>query len=125
MKPISDYNSSAYYDLLDLDVVSADGKTLGNLHGMWSDHTTGSIEYLGVKASWFFGKNSVVPAVGAEVEEEKHCVRVPYTAACIKAAPQFATGAEIDEKHEEEIDRYYMAHQPANCSIGITEERRP
>ena len=116
MKPISDYNSSAYYNLVDLDVVSADGQTVGSLHGMWSDHTTGSIEYLGVKASWFFGKNFVVPARGVKVEEEKHCVHVPYTAACIKGAPQFATEAEIDEQHEEEISRYYAAHQPADFS---------
>ena len=114
MKPITDYHSSAYYDLLDLDVVSADGQTVGNLHGMWSDHTTGSIEYLGVKASWFFGKNLVVPAVGAEVEEDQHRVRVPYTAACIQGAPQFATEAEIDEEHEKEISRYYAAHQPSD-----------
>ncbi len=113
MKPISDYNSSAYYNLVDLDVVSADGKTVGNLHGMWSDHTTGSIEYLGVKASWFFGKNCVVPAKGVQVDEEKHRVCVPYTAASIQGAPQFATEAEIDEQHEEEIGRYYAAHEPA------------
>lgn len=112
MKPISDYNSSAYYSLVDFDVVSADGHTVGNLHGMWSDHTNGSIEYLGAKASWFFGKTSVVPAAGAQVDEEKHCVLVPYTAACIKGAPQFATEAEIDEEHEQEIGRYYAAHQP-------------
>ena len=111
MKPISDYNSSAYYNLLDFDVVTFDGKTLGNLHGMWSDHTTGSIEYLGVKLSWFFGKNCVVPAVGAEVDEAKFRVLVPYTAACIKGAPQFASEAEIDEEHEQEINRYYEANQ--------------
>ena len=113
-KAISDYNSSAYYNLVDLDVVSADGQALGNLHGMWSDHTTGSIEYLGVKASWFFGKNFVVPAVGAEVEEDQHRIRLPYTAACVKGAPQFAAEAEIDEDHEEEINRYYAAQPPAD-----------
>lgn len=114
MKPISNYNSSAYYNLVDLDVVSVDGQTMGNLRGMWSDHTTGSLEYLGVKLSWFFGKNFVVPAAGAQVDEEKHRVLVPYTAACIKGAPQFDTEAEIDEQHEEEIGRYYTAHKPAD-----------
>lgn len=112
MKPLSDYNSSAYYNLVDLDVVSADGKTIGNLHGMWSDHTTGSIEYLGVKPSWFFGKNLVVPAAGAHVDEAKHRVHVPHAAASVQGAPQFATEAEIDEEHEEEINRYYAA-QPS------------
>ena len=111
MKPLTEFNSSAYYNLVDLDAVSSDGQTVGNLHGMWSDHTTGSIEYLGIKASWFFGQNCVVPAKGAQVDEEKHCVRLPYTAACIKGAPQFATEAEIDEEHEQEISRYYMAYQ--------------
>ena len=118
MKPISDYNSSAYYDLLDLDVVSSDGKTLGNLHGMWSDHTTGSIEYLGVKVSWFFGKNFVVPAIGAQVDEEKFRVLVPYTAACIKGAPEFAAEAEIDEEHEENIGRYYEAHPSSTNPVS-------
>ena len=114
MKPISDYNSSAYYNLVDLDVVSADDQKMGNLRGMWSDHTTGAIEYLGVKLSWFFGQNLVVPSAGVRVDEKNHRVLVPYTAACIKGAPQFATEAEIDEQHEEEITRYYAAHRPAD-----------
>ena len=116
MKSLTDFNSSAYYNLVDLDVVSSDGQTLGNLHGMWSDHTTGSIEYLGVKASWFFGKNCVVPAEGAQVDEDQHCVHVAYTAACVKGAPQFATEAEIDEEHEKEIGRYYAAQRSAELS---------
>ncbi|MDB6109291.1 MAG: hypothetical protein JWR69_1041, partial [Pedosphaera sp.] len=53
---------------IDFDVVDKNDKKIGTLHSLWVDRN-GQPAFLGVKTGWIFGKNHVVPADAAEVNQ--------------------------------------------------------
>ena len=107
MKMLNTLTSSAYHDLIDYNVVDQGGGHVGTLHSLWSDQNTGALEFLGVKTGWLFGKNHVVPASQAQIDEDNRFVQIPFAADFIKEAPSIAADAEITEDQEAEIYRYY------------------
>src|SRR5438874_528313 len=107
MKPLQDFGSATYHDFLDFLVVDKDGKDVGTFFSAWSDQKTGNFEYLGIKTGFLLGKNHIVPAKGAEVDEEKKTIHVPYTLDFLKEAPVCDAAAEVTEEHENEIKAYY------------------
>lgn len=107
MKMLNTLTSNAYHDLIDYNVVDQSGDNVGSLHSLWSDQNTGALEFLGVKTGWLFGKNHVVPAEKAQIDEENRFIQIPFAAAFIKEAPSIAADAEITEEQEAEIYRYY------------------
>ena len=107
MKMLNTLTSNAYHDLIDYNVVDQGGDHVGTLHSLWSDQNTGALEFLGVKTGWLFGKNHVVPADKAQIDEDNRFVQIPFAADFIKEAPSIAADAEITEEQEAEIHRYY------------------
>ena len=107
MKPLQDYTSATYHDFLDFLIVDKDGQDVGTLFSAWSDQATGAFEYLGIKTGFLLGKNHIVPARDAQVDEEKQTIQVPYTVEFLKDAPVCAAEAEVTEEHEKEIKAYY------------------
>lgn len=107
MKPLTDFPSAAYHDLLDFAVVDKNGEAVGALFSSWSDQKTGGFEFLGVKTGWLLGKNHIIPAKGAQVDEEAKKILLPYTAEVLKEAPVCDAAAEITEEHEKAIRDYY------------------
>ena len=107
MKPLQDFPSSSYHDMLDFLVVDSAGERVGTLYSMWSDQATGRFEFIGFKTAWLMGKNHIVPAVGVQVDEEEKTIHVPYTVEFLKDAPTFDAAAEITEEQENAIRAHY------------------
>lgn len=107
MKSLEEYTSAAYHDFLDYAVVDQAGEQIGTLFSSWSDEKTGAFEFLGVKTGWLVGKNHIIPAKGAMVDDEGHKIHLPYSSKTLKNAPTCDAAAEITEAHEDEIRGYY------------------
>ena len=107
MKTLKDITGDSLEQMIDFKVVDQNGDSVGTLHSLWSDPTTGAVEFLGVKTGWLFGQNHVVPAEKAELDESRNVVRLPYTSLFVKEAPSMSADAEISEAEEENIYRYY------------------
>ena len=107
MKTLKNMTGDSLEQMIDYKVVDQNGGSIGTLHSLWSDPTTGAVEFLGVKTGWIFGQNHVVPAEKAELDEAESVVRLPYNEAFIKDAPAISAEAEISEDEEAEIYQYY------------------
>ncbi len=107
MKTLKEMTGDSLEQMIDYKVIDQDGDSVGTLHSLWSDPTTGAVEFLGVKTGWLFGQNHVVPAEKAELDESQNVVRLPYTSLFVKEAPSMSADAEISEAEEENIYRYY------------------
>ena len=123
MKTLKNMTGDSLEQMIDYKVVDQNGGNIGTLHSLWSDPTTGAVEFLGVKTGWIFGQNHVVPAEKAELDETENVVRLPYTEAFIKEAPAISAEAEISEEEEENIYRYYGLNRtddaPGNNQAGV------
>jgi sporulation protein YlmC with PRC-barrel domain len=122
MKPLKNMTGDALEQMIDYKVVDQNGKSIGSLHSLWSDPTTGGVEFLGVKTGWLFGHNHVVPAEKATVDEAHSVIRLPYTELFIKEAPSIAADAEISEVEEGEIYKFYGLVSPAQAAPQLSAE---
>ena len=120
MKSLKNMTGDSLEQMIDYKVVDQNGATIGTLHSLWSDPTTGGVEFLGVKTGWLFGHNHVVPAEKAELDEAENVVRLPYTEVFIKEAPSMAADAEISEMEEDTIYQYYGLPSPTHAEIGVS-----
>lgn len=107
MKPLQDFSSSSYHDMLDFRVLDPAGESVGTLYSMWSDQSTGRFEFIGFKTTWLSGKNHIVPATNVQVDLESKTIHVPYTVEFLKGAPAFDAAAEITEEQEATIREHY------------------
>lgn len=123
MKLLQTLTAASLEGIIDHKVIDQGGEPIGTLHSLWSDPATGSVEFLGVKTGWIFGHNHVVPAAGAELEEDRFSVRVPFAAAFIKGAPSIPAAAEITEAQEARIYAYYRGDGPAGDARAAGAER--
>lgn len=123
MKTFQNIATDSLGQYIDHKVVDRDGYSVGTLHSLWSDAETGAVEFLGVKAGWIFGRNYVVPAETARLDEAEHLVWLPYTEAFIKDGPAIGVEVDIYEAEEESINRYYSANHtddaPGNGGSGV------
>ena len=118
MKTLKDITGDSLEQMIDYKVIDQDGDSVGTLHSLWSDPTTGAVEFLGVKTGWLFGQNHVVPAEKAELDESQNVVRLPYTSLFVKEAPSISADAEISEDEEEKIYHYYGLGREDNVAGG-------
>lgn len=122
MKAIKTMTSDSLEAIIDFKVVDEQGEPIGSLHSLWSDPGTGAVEFIGVKTGWLFGRNHVVPADRAELDEDLSAVRLPYPEAFIKEAPSISADAEISEAEESEIYAYYGRQAAAEPAGDPTSE---
>ena len=120
MKSLKNMTGDSLEQMIDYKVVDQNGETIGSLHSLWSDPTTGGVEFLGVKTGWLFGHNHVVPAEKAELDETENVVRLPYTEVFIKEAPSMPADSEISEVEEDNIYQYYGLPSPTHVDTGIS-----
>lgn len=88
------------------DVQDETGNKIGTVHNLWAGQT-GHPTFIGVKTGWVFGKNHVVPAETAMVNDNQRVVRLPYSEEKIKEAPAFDADAPLTEVDEQRIRSYY------------------
>jgi hypothetical protein len=121
MKSLKNMTGDSLEQMIDYKVVDQNGASIGTLHSLWSDPTTGGVEFLGVKTGWLFGHNHVVPAEKAELDETDSVVRLPYTELFIKEAPSIPADAEISEMEEDSIYEYYGLTSPGQAAAGAAD----
>jgi sporulation protein YlmC with PRC-barrel domain len=97
-------------------VVDERGDDIGTLDALWTDEDTGKVEFLGVKTGWIFGKTHVVPAHGAQMQEDY--VRVPYQADFVKDAPSYPPHEELSYAQEGEVYDYYGISREEVTTVG-------
>jgi len=121
---------SGFSRYIDFDVVDQKDSKIGTLHSLWVDRE-GQPAFLGVKTGWIFGKNHVVPADTAEVNQSARKIRLPYDEDMIKNAPAFDADRDLDLDAERQICDYYHtggageeehAHEATTPRFSTTEE---
>ena len=105
MNTFDDISDQTFQTLIGRKVVDNRGDTIGTLDALWTDETSGKVEFLGVKAGWLLGKTHVVPARGVEVHDDH--VRVPYDTQHVKDAPSYPAEEPLSEAQEDEVLQYY------------------
>jgi uncharacterized protein (TIGR02271 family) len=78
---------------------------------IWTDHN-GQPAFLGVRTAWLFGKTHIVPAYGAQVNQQDERIRLPYLTEDVKNAPSYDPDAELDHNIEREVFTYYRERGP-------------
>ncbi len=87
-------------------IVDRDEEVIGRLSSLWTDES-GQPAYLGVKTSWFSGKNHVIPAHAASMDSRRERIRVPFSVQAVKDAPDFDPDCELSDADERRIEEYY------------------
>lgn len=97
----------AWEHLIGYTVEDATGARIGTLKALWEDFTRRPA-YLGIATSWLdFGRIHVVPAQYASISERTKRIRLPFSAATVKHAPECHGKAEITLRGETKIRDYY------------------
>ena len=105
MSTFDDLTDQTFPSIIGRKVVDERGDDIGTLDALWTDEDTGKVEFLGVKTGWIFGKTHVVPAGGAQLQDDH--VRVPYQAEFVKDAPSYPPHEELSYAQEDEVYNYY------------------
>ena len=90
------------------DVYDKNDEHVGKVTAIWADHT-GQPAYLGVRTLWLIGKTHVVPAYGAQVNQQEQRIRLPYLKDHVKNAPNYDPDIELDFGKEQEVFSYYSS----------------
>jgi uncharacterized protein (TIGR02271 family) len=120
MKTFDNLTDQAIPSLLGRKVVDEGGENIGTLEALWTDETTGKVEFLGVKVGWMMGKTHVMPARGVEIGEDEGHIRVPYTAQRVKDAPSYPADEELSDAREREIYQYYGVPSAGAAAVGTS-----
>ena len=70
-------------------MVDQNNEVIGKLSSLWTDESGPA--YLGVKTSWFSGKNHVIPAHAARVDARRERIWVPFSEQVVKDSSGSAT----------------------------------
>lgn len=105
MNTFDDINDQSFQSFIGRKVVDDRGDTIGTLDALWTDETSGRVEFLGIKTGWLLGKIHVVPVRGVEIHDDR--IRVPYDAQLVKDAPSHSAEEALSDAKEQEITQYY------------------
>ena len=126
-----DHTTDAMNQLLDSEVVDAEGNRIGAVENLWLDPATEQPEFVAVKTGTVMGRTHLVPVAGAQIDDATHQLRVPYSQDQIKGAPHFPADANLSEQDEEQVYRHYGLRRSEAPSatglatgIGTTEQQQ-
>lgn len=101
-------------DLLDEQVLDADGNQIGTVYNVWVDDSTGTLEFLSIKTAWFTGDAHIVPAENVEIGVD--AVKLPFVGEMVKAAPHYEAQHDISPTEENAIYQYYGQERSIEAS---------
>jgi sporulation protein YlmC with PRC-barrel domain len=116
MSTFDELTDETFPSIIGRKVADQHGDDVGTLDALWTDEDTGKVEFLGVKTGWIFGKTHVVPAHGAQIQEDY--VRVPYDADFVKDAPSYPPHEELSYAQEREVYEYYGISKEEATTAG-------
>ncbi len=91
--------------LYDAEVVDQGGEKVGAMGQVYLDNKTGEPAWVTVRTGWFSGRKVFVPLSTAEIVRDQ--IRVPYSIAMIKAAPDIPCDRHLSEDEEQDLFEYY------------------
>jgi len=100
---ISEQNIAA---LIGTDVIDSDGDRIGNVGQIYVDPATGRPTWATVKTGFFGLSESFVPLEQADQVDGD--IRVPYTKATVKDAPNIDPDAELSDEEQDRLYDYYQ-----------------
>jgi sporulation protein YlmC with PRC-barrel domain len=118
--------------MLDIDTVlgwrgktvrDREGEKVGTLGDLYLDRETDRPAYAGVRTGLFRQRESVVPL--SDAEEVDGDVRVPYTAAQIREAPNVDPEIALDADEEARLDDHYGAGGGATVGAVAADRAEP
>jgi uncharacterized protein (TIGR02271 family) len=92
-------------DLMDADVVGADGDKLGGVGQVYLDDDSGQPAWVTVKTGFFGTNENFVPLADASLTGG--AIQVPYTKDKVKDAPNMAPDGSLSREEEAELYAYY------------------
>lgn len=116
MNTFDDVNDQTFQSLIGRKVVDNRDDTIGTLDALWTDETSGKVEFLGVKTGWLLGKTHVVPVREVEIHDDR--IRVPYDAQQVKGAPSYSADEALSNAQEQEIIQYYEGRTAGRTVTG-------
>ena len=115
-----DHTTDAMNQLLDSEVVDAQGNRIGAVENLWLDPATEQPEFVAVKTGTVMGRTHLVPVAGAQIDDATHQLRVPYSQDQIKGSPHFPADANLSEQDEEQVYRHYgLRRSEAPSATGL------
>lgn len=118
MNTFDDVTDETFQSVIGRKVIDDRGDTIGTLDALWTDETSGKVEFLGVKTGWLLGKTHVVPARGVEIHDDY--IRVPYDTQRVKDAPSYPAEEPLSDAQEREVAEYYGGTTPAGIATAGT-----
>ena len=98
-------NNMSIEDLQRSTVIDQDGDKVGKVGQVYLDDATGQPNWVTVNTGLFGGNETFIPL--DEATQDGDDLRVPYTKAFIKDAPNLDADSHVDESQEDELYRYY------------------
>lgn len=98
-------NNISIEDLQRSTVIDQDGDKVGKVGQVYLDDATGQPNWVTVNTGLFGGSETFIPL--DEATQDGDDLRVPYTKAFIKDAPNLDADSHVDESQEDEFYRYY------------------
>jgi uncharacterized protein (TIGR02271 family) len=95
-----------------------DGTKLGSIDEVYTDKDTGEPSFVTVHMGLFGSKTTFVPLAQATVEGND--LRVPYTKAHVKDAPNVDPDMDISDEEQERLYRHYGLGSSGYASTGTT-----
>lgn len=112
--------SFAVDDLYGATLIDAEGDKVGDVSQVYLDDQSGEPDWVTVRTGFFGTNESFVPLRGATLAGTE--LRVPYTKAEIKQAPNFDAAHHLDVGDENRLYRHYGFDQDVNLTgPGIDE----
>lgn len=105
--------------LYDAEVRTTDGDRLGQVGQVYLDDETGAPAWVSVRTGASEAGESLVPLVGAEVQEGT--IRVAHTRQEVEDAPTVGAGTHLDEDAQHRLFRHYglvRPQEPARTDAG-------
>src|SRR5215207_9142054 len=87
------------------NLVSEDGAKVGSIGQVYLDDQTSQPDWVTVKTGLFGNAESFVPLAHGRLEGTD--IRVPFSKAKVKDAPQVSADGHLDQGQEAELYRYY------------------
>ncbi|PZO69044.1 MAG: photosystem reaction center protein H [Kocuria palustris] len=98
-------NNMSIEDLQRSTVIDQDGDKVGKVGQVYLDDANGQPNWVTVNTGLFGGSETFIPL--DEATQDGDDLRVPYTKAFIKDAPNLDADSHVDESQEDELYRYY------------------
>jgi uncharacterized protein (TIGR02271 family) len=94
-------------DIFDYEVYDRNEHKVGSVENIWANDEN-EIGFIGVSTGWLgLGRNHLIPADEATIDEKSHVIRVPYDEETIKSSPSAESEGDLGEVLERDVYSHF------------------